>query len=241
MSALFGGLTTDGLEETQDRLGGFQAYETDIYTGVIKAAYAGQSSGGAKSVTVLVDLGGKEYRETEWITDKEGKNYFLNKNDKTKKVALPGFTIIDDICLIATGLPLSEQGAEEKVLNIYDAEQKKEVPKSVQVLTGLTGKPIALGILKVLENKSELRGTEYVDIPDTRDTNTIDKVFHPELKLTVAEARNGAAEPIFWNSWLDRNKGNTRDKRTIKDGANTGRAGAPQAGQTPAKKSLFGN
>jgi hypothetical protein len=245
-------MKTEGLEETQDRLGGFAPLETDIYTGVIKVAYAGKSAGGAQSVTLLISMpGGKEYRETQYVTNKKGENFFLNPQDKTKKVGLPGFTIIDDICLCTTGAPLAEQETEEKIVNIYDSEAKKELPKAVQVLSGLTGKTISLGILKQLENKNEKQGDgSYAATAETRDTNAIDKVFHTETKMTVVEARNQATEPAFWDGWLDRNKGKTRDKREIKDGA--GAAGkpptrasgpAPTAGAAagaPARKSLFG-
>ena len=107
--SFFKNLSSDGLEEAQDRLGGYQPLDTDIYHGVIKAMYAGQAASGAMNVTVIVDLNGKEYRETVYITNKNGENFFLNKQDKSKKVPLPGFTTIDDICLIATGSPLAEQ------------------------------------------------------------------------------------------------------------------------------------
>lgn len=240
---LFNNLKSDGLEESQDRLGGFTPLESGIYTGTIKAAYAGHSQSGAMSVTVLADFGGKEYRETFYITNKKGENYFLNKDDKTKKVPLPGFTVVDDICLIATGKPLAEQETEEKVINLYDYELKKEVPKSVPMMTELLGQKISLGILKQTENKSVKQGDEHVPTAETREVNLVDKVFHPELKLTVAEARNGQEEPKFYAAWEKRNKGQTRDKRTIKDGAggNSGSPPKPAAGAAPARKSLFGN
>lgn len=244
--ALFNNLTTEGLEESQDRLGGFSPLETDIYTGTIKAMYAGHSQGGAMSVTLLADMGGKEYRETFYVTNKKGENFFLNKEDKTKKVPLPGFTIVDDMCLIATGKPLSEQESEEKVINIYDYDLKKEVPKSVPMLTELLGQKITLAILKQIENKNVKQGDEYVASAETREINVVDKVFHPELKLTVAEARNGQDEAKFHDAWSERNKGVTRDKRTIKDGA-AGAAGTPPkagasaaAGGAAPRKSLFG-
>lgn len=242
--ALFNNLKSDGLEESQDRLGGFTPLESGIYTGTIKAAYAGHSQNGAMSVTVLADFGGKEYRETFYITNKKGENFFLNKDDKTKKVPLPGFTVVDDICLIVTGKPLAEQETEEKVINLYDYELKKEVPKSVPMMTELLGQKISLGILKQIENKQAKDNTgEYQPTAETREVNLVDKVFHPELKLTVAEARNGQEEAKFYAAWEERNKGQTRDKRTIKDGAG-GNAGSPPkaaAGTAPARKSLFGN
>jgi hypothetical protein len=247
--SLFKELSSTGLEEAQDRLGGFSALETDSYTGKIKVAYAGKSSGGAHSITLIVDVLGKEYRETLYITNKQGQNFYLNKNDQSKKVPLPGFTVVDDICLVTTGKPLSEQDTEDKIVNIYDSEAKKELPKSVPVLIELTGKTVTLGIIKELQNKSEKVGSEYVPTAEVRDVNVIDKVFHTETKMTVVEARQGAETAQFHDSWLERNKGKPRDKRLIKEGAG-GQVGAPkraggpsvatQSG-APVRKSLFGS
>lgn len=244
---MFANLTTDGLQESQDRLGGISVFNTDIYIGVIKALYAGKSSGGATSVTLIADLNGKEYTETMYITNKNGQNWFPNKQDPTKKVPLPGFTVVDDICLIATGEPLAAQETEEKVIKVWDSEAKKEMPKSVPMITAALGKPIALGIQKTLANKQTKVGTEYVPIAETREENHIDKVYHPEMKLTVAEARAGQDVAQFWDAWLLKNKDQVRDKRTIKDGE-AGNSGAPSKAPpkpgTPAaqpeRKSLFG-
>ena len=248
--SLFGNLKSDGLEQTQDRLGGgYQPKETDIYTGKIKALYAGKSAGGAQSVSLILSLAdGSEYRETFWITNKKGENFFLNKDDKTKKVPLPGFTIVDDLCLVTTGKPLAEQDTEEKTIKLYDSEAKKELPKAVPMLVEALGLEVSLGIVKVLENKNEKQGDEYVPTAETRELNATDKVFHTETRMTVVEAREGAEVAKFWDSWLERNKGNTRDKRTIKDGQ-AGTAGAPKSANASAaapaasgapRKSLFG-
>jgi len=243
--SLFANLKTDGLEESQDRIGGFGAIESDIVTGVVKAFYAGKSTGGAHSITAVVTLeGGKEYRETVYITNKKGENFFLNKNDTSKKVPLPGFTIADDFCLATTGLPLADQVFEEKVLNIYDYDARKELPKGVQVAMEVVGKTISLGVLKELHNKNEKKGDEYVATAETVERNAIDKVFHTESKKTIVELKNGAEEAQFWDKWLETNKGKTRDRREIKDGqAGNSSKTPPKAGEAsaaPAKKSLFG-
>lgn len=243
---LFKGLSDQGLEQAQDRLGGFQPLNTDIYLATIRAAYAGKSAGGAVSITILADIGGREYRETVYVTNKQGENFFYNPQDKSKKVPLPGFTVINDICLIAAEKPLSQMDTEEKVINVYDPEQKKEMPKPVQMLVDLIGKTVALGIVRQLENKTEKNneGT-YVPVAETRESNFTEKVFHPELKLTVVEATNGKDKPEFWDSWLGNKKDQVRDKRTIKDGQ-AGAKGAPKAApqttsSAPAgRPSLFG-
>lgn len=246
MTDLFKNFTTTDLEESQDRLGGFQALDSDIYPATIKALYAGESSGGAVSLTLIADLGGKaEYKETFYITNKQKENFFINKQSN-KKSPLPGFTVVNDLCLIATeGKELSECATEEKVVNVWDSDQKKELPKAVQMVTDVLGKKVALGILKQLENKSKKEGDEYVPTAETREVNLVDKVFHPEAKVTVAEARSGKKEPGFWDAWLKRNQGQTRDRREIKDGQAVA-GGPPKAGGVPTanaapRKSLFGN
>lgn len=248
--SLFGNLKADGLEETQDRLGGYSPFDTDIYTGKIKMAYADKSDGGAQNVNLVIDMGGKEYRETVYVTNKKGENFFLNKEDKTKKVPLPGFVIIDDICLVTTEKPLADQDVEEKVVKLYDYEAKKEIPKTVPVLTGLLGKEVSLAIVRQLENKNVKNGAgAYEATAETRESNVISKVFHTPTKMTMVEARNGNEVGTFWDSWLERNKGQISDKRMIKEGqagapkGTAARSGppTPTASAAPAeRKSLFG-
>lgn len=242
--SLFKSLQTTGLEESRDSLGGFSALESDIYAGKIKVAYAQPAASGALGIVMLFDFGGKEYRETAYVTNKSGENFYLNKNDATKKVPLPGFTTVDDICLIVTGKPLCEQVTEEKVVNVYDKDAQKELPKSVQMLIDLVGQDVRVAIQKRLENKSTKIDGEYVPTAETREVNSIEKVFHPELNLTVVEARSGQEVAKFHDAWLERNKGKTLDKTVaVKDTANRA---APKAGAAPAaaassgRPSLFG-
>ena len=244
----FGNLTTTDLEEAQDRLGGFNTLETDAYTGTVKVAYAGKSAGGAQSVTVILDLGNTEYSETFYVTNKAGENFFRNKQDNNKKIPLPGFTMVNDLCLVTTNKQLSDQSVEEKMVNIYDFDLKKAVPKAVPVLVELIGHQVTFGILKTLENKSVKDGAgEYQPTAETREVNVTDKIFHYPSNITVAEATHGGTEATFHAAWLAKNKGVTRDKRTIKEGqpgaVKSGKPGSPpQAGAQQAKTpSLFGN
>ena len=259
MSTLFGNLTSDGLEEAKDVLNtGFGPIDSDIYKMVIKAMYAGVSAtpgSKAQSITIVADHDGKEYRETFWITNKDGVNSFpvKDKDGKPtgKKAPLPGFTVVDDICQITTGKSLSEQDVEDKVVKVYDSEAKQQVNKTVPMLVETLGQEVALGIIrrKVNKNVKDANGN-YVPSAEEREENFTDKVFHPELQLTIVEAKAGADTATFWGGWLELNKGKTQDRRKIKDGQG-GTAGAPQAaraagappqaGEAAAapKKSLF--
>lgn len=239
MNALFGNLTNEGLEEKEDRIGGFKVYDSDAYTGTVKMIYAIKSPSGAQGVVVHLDLdAGSEYRETFWVTNKQGQNYFERDG---KKKPLPGFTVIDDLCLVTTNKPLSAQNTAEKVVNIYDAEAKKEVPTNVPMLVEVLGKKVTFGILKELRNKQVKDASgSYVDTADSREENSTDKVFHFPSNLTVVEAQKGIQQPAFYGSWVERNRGQTRDRRSIKDGqgGQTGRQGRPG---TPPKASDAGS
>ena len=154
----FDNLTNDGLERQGDSLGsGRQVFPSDIYDMKIKYAYAGKSSGGAMSVTVVGNLltaNNAEYSETFYITNKQGQNFF-EKNDK--KIPLPGFTVIDDMCCFGDKKHLSQQSTEDKIIEKYDAEAKGMVQVSVPVITGLTNKTVTVAIRQIKEYKRYVR------------------------------------------------------------------------------------
>lgn len=246
---------------------------TDISIFEVKSFYAGKSDSGAQSVTgVFIDEAGKEYTETYWVTNREGENFFYVKDKSGAKTQeksfLPGFNIVNDICMITTDAPLDEQDDEEKVVNIYDYDAKKQMPKAVPMLTGVIGKRVALAIYKNLENKNakDSQGV-YQPTAEERETNTTEKAFYPDFKTTVREAEvameNGGEvkddviytnakenAAVFWDAWLEKHKDKVKDKRKIKDGSagTAGKPGSRPAGAPPAsggsnggseRKSLF--
>ncbi|MEQ1950910.1 hypothetical protein [Mesorhizobium sp. CN2-181] len=247
--SLFGNLTNDGLEESQDRVGGFRIYESDAYPGTIKMMYAGQSPKNPKAanITVILDLdAGGTYSEEIYVTNKNGENFYVDKNDGKKK-PLPGFTTIDDICQMTIGKGLAGAQFEQKVVNIYDREQGKELPTSVQVCVEALGQKVTLGIIKQKEDKMKRDGDNLV-LNGTRDVNFIDKVFHVPSNLTVVEARNKIQQAKFYGVWVEANKGKVKDKSTggASNGGQNGRPGRPNTppqanGAAPRTNSLFGN
>lgn len=241
----FASLTTDGLEAARDVLGGGGAIDSDAYDGVIKLAYTGKSSGGAHFLAVHIDINGREYRETLYVTNKQGQNFYHPKGDQSKKAPLPGFTTANDLALLSTGQALNEQTFEEKVVKLYDFDARQELPQKVTAVTSMMGQEIAVGILKNIEDKTKLNeGTgNYDPTGETRETNNIDKVFHAETKKTVSEFTAKVESAEFYGKWVNKNKGQVRDKST---GA-SGKAGVPgskapggAAKSAAPSKSLFG-
>lgn len=237
MSNPFASLSSAGLEETQDTLGGFTPLESDIYAAVIKIAFAGQSKGGAHNVTFHLDINGREHRETIYVTNRNGENWYPNKKDASKKMPLPGFTMANNIALLATGFDLGNLAVEERVIKMWDRDAQAEVNTKVNAFVDMTGKAINVAIMKQIVDKNVDDGQgNYVPSGETREESVIDAVFHSETNRTVNEVKAGQPQGEFFQKWLDKNKGQTKDRST-KDVAKTGRPGA--AGGT-APKSMFG-
>lgn len=250
----FQNLSNTGLEAPKDTLGGggFGAIDSDVYTGTIKALYAGKSQGGAHNVTAVLALvvngQPREYRETIYVTNKQGENFYTDKQDSTKKSPLPGFTTANDLALMTTGKGLNEQSFEERVINVYNYDQQKELPTKVAMAVDMIGKPVTVAIQKSLEPKNVKDASgNYVPDPSgaTRETNNIDKVFHAESGRTVSEVLRKLEKGEFIDQWREKNKGQVRDKTKGKTPAGTGvgipgLTGAPAAAGGAQSTNIFG-
>ena len=216
--------TDDSIKGGKDTVGGGYAPKpSGVYDGVIKVAYLSKSTGGATAVNLIVGMGDSEYRETVYITNKEGKNFYIDKNDGAKNY-LPGFNTINDIALLTAQRELSQLDTERKVVKLWNTEQAKEVPTEVECITAMHGKPIKLGILEEITFKNVKQGNEYVPSNELRTSNVISKVFHPTNSKTVNECRAKAETAEFIDKWKAKWDGKPNDKTTGK---------APQATATP--------
>lgn len=211
MSA-FGNLTTDGLERQEDSLGsGRQVFPSDIYDMKIKYAYSGKSSGGAMSVTVVGELtsaNNAEYQETFYITNKQGQNFFEQNG---KKLPLPGFTIINDLCLFGTSKPLAQQSTEDKIIEKYDPEVKGMTQVSVPVITALTNQTVSVAIRQIKDYKRKKFDSGYKTVNETVEFNGIEKVFNKDNHRTSNEVIEHK-DATFYNSWLKKRKNDIKDK-----------------------------
>lgn len=230
--------------EESDNLGGRSLLESNIYKLKVKLAYLMKSGGGATGLTVLFNgEDGSEYRETVYITNKKGEVFYVN--GKNEKNYLPGFNMANSLAMLTTGKGITELDTETKTINVWNKDSKAELPTPVEMVMDLLEQEVYVGILKQKEDKQTLVGDKYVPTGETREVNVMDKLFCAKEKfdkLTSVEIRAKAETPVFYNDWLKKWEGQTRDKST---GA-AGQAGAPgKAGgvTAPASKpaaSLFG-
>lgn len=232
MNNIFANLNTNGMEQVKDSLGGYSPLETNTYLAKVKNAYVTMSKNNAMAINLVCDIDGREYREQLWITNAQGQNYYTSKTGG--RIPLPGFTVINDICLCGVEKSLDQMDAEPRVFKIYDYEAKAEMPKEVPTIVDLLDSEIILGITKQVVDKTvkDANGN-YVPSGETREENVIEKVFHAATKKTVSEAKDGK-EATFHDKWVAKNAGKTKMKAK---GKAEGTAGAPQK---PAVKSLFG-
>lgn len=239
---MFSNLSTEGVEAAEDVVGGskFEPVASDIYDATIKLAYGGEAASGAKRVTVVLDVNGTEVSEDIYVTNRQGETFYTQDG---KRKELPGFTTINELCMLTTEEGLSAVNTENKVVNIYNFDERKELPTEVPMLIDLLAKPIKVAITREIVDKQK-KGDDgkYHNTGETRVENVIKKFMHPETSRTVNEYIHEVTEPEYATSWLERFKG--KDINRAKGAANggtsgTGRPGASGSGQ-PAKKKLFG-
>ncbi|HCW6388597.1 hypothetical protein K5F27_16945 [Acinetobacter baumannii] len=231
----------DSIKQETDSVGGkFKLFDSGVELARIKLAYLQQADSGALGLNCTFQIGEDEYKETFWMTNREGKNYFIDKQSGDKKY-LAGFLHADAICCLAGKKPIAEMDTETKLVKLYNSEAKQEVPTKVDVLDDLTDKEIKLGIIKQKVFKQEKVDGKYVDTDETREENTVDKVFRASDDKTTAEIRAKAEEATFINVWKERWEGQIKDRTKNGPKKAAGKAGAPKPGAAAGKatSSLF--
>ena len=228
------------IQGEKDVLGGY-ILPSDIYDMVVELAYFGLSAGGANSVTMhFAGKNGENLRQTFWVTSgkaKGGTNYYTDK--KGTRHYLPGFNQANSICKILTNTELAVLPTEPKIIKIWDSNLKKEAPIEKQVIIDLIGKEISLGVIhQVVDKQIKNEQGVYVPSGETREENEIDKIFRTSDHFTNAEILAEEKEAVFYDKWLDKNKGITRQKAKGATAQSVVKSGAP-GGKTT--ESLFGD
>lgn len=223
----------------KDVLGRSFILDSGVYPFTIDLAYLQQSKGGATSVNLhLISDSNQELRQTIYVTNKEGKTYYVDRQTSEKK-NLPGFSQINAMVKLITGKELHELSTEQKTIKLYDADAKKELPTVVEVISELSNQKIIAGVLKCIVDKTTKQGNEYVPTGETKEVNEIDKFFRFPDGMTNSEIQAGATEGTFLKAWKEKNGGQVRNKAT-KDAKAPAAPGTSGSSPKPAT-SLFSN
>lgn len=220
-NSIFAKHATTGVEAVKDTvIGSGGILPTGVYQAVVKLMYAITSTNGATGLSCVffIPSTGKEHREIIYITNRDGENFFIDKKTG-KKNLLPGYTTIDDICLLGSGIPLNEQMTENKVVKVYDFESSSEVNKAVPVLVDMLNKELILCIVHLLENKKTKNAQgDYEHTPEERNSNFVEKALDVDSNRTTNEIRAEVTTPLFHDAWLNKHRELVRDRRVYKNG-----------------------
>lgn len=231
--SLLATLSTDSsVTEEKDSVGSGGPLDSGLYKSTIALAYVTKSAGGAMGLVLnLKTEANREIRQTLWMTSgtaKGCKNYYEKDGEK---FYLPGFNHANSLALLTCGKEISELETETKVVNVYSAEAKSEVPTKVEMLMDLLGKEIIVGVIRQTVDKTKKNEAGvYEATGETRDENEIDKLFRAKDRMTTAEIRAQAETAGFIDTWDAKFTGTVKNK--AKGAAGT--AGAPKAAGAPA-------
>src|SRR4030095_2600545 len=178
MSLLANLATDSSIMNDKDSVGSGGVLDSGLYPAKVSLAYAKKSDGGARGLVLhLKTAEGREIRQTLWMTSgtaKGCKNYYETKDGE--KRYLPGFTLANSLVQLTLDKEIAALDTEVKVVNVYSADVKAEVPTKVDMLVELLGTEILVGVIKQTVDKTQKSDSgAYVPTGETREENEIDK------------------------------------------------------------------
>lgn len=227
------------MQQEVDNLGGASGpIESGVYPMVIDVAYFIKSAGGALGLVVhgkVQTVGGstREIKQTEYVTsgDAKGNKKFYVRDGKN--YPLPGYSWGNNLCLLGAGVSIDAIETAIKTVKVYNYDAKAEIPEEKEVLVGLLGKTVLAGIQHQIQNKTakDQVTNKYVNVweddePVVKELNVITQVFHEGTKRTVPEVLAKIDTAKFYDDWVTKWSGKTRDlvnkKRPEGNGSITG-------------------
>lgn len=230
-------------EVEDDFLGGGGVLDTDIYPAVIKYAYVGKAANSdARNLTLCLKVDGKtEVTKQIWMTNRNGDVTYKDKKTGEEK-NLPGFNQVNSLCMLLCSKEVGDMDVEEKTLNLYDFDAKKELPQAVYCFVDLHGQNLQVAIQRQTVDKTEKNEStgDYEPTGETRDVNEFIKFFPEDRLVTISEVAHfikslgGDFEEVlsdgdltkainkmeddgdYAHKWVEKNRGETYDKSTGK-------------------------
>lgn len=242
--SLLKGLKPEGVkvEKPKDILGGGGTRPSGVSLFTIKSAYFLKADSGALGFHLkAVDEDGSEYRESLYVTSGDAKGNKSTYTDRNgNEQFLPGFNVVNAICLMTVGTELGEDlELEDATLKHYSKDAGSEVATEVDLVPDMIGEKVYLAIKHTIKNKQVDVAGKWVDTVDKRESNEIAAVFHAETEQTVNEAE-AEQEAEFKGKWEAKYTGKPFDSyREPKGSPAKGNSVTSSGGGTEKKKSMF--
>lgn len=234
----FGG---NDVVENEERIGGWTADESGIQLAMFTEAFLTESKNGAYALNLKsVDKDQNERSYQIYFTNRNKEVFYSDKKTGDKRM-LPGYQLINNICLAACGKTFQEVAAasKKKVIDLYDRESRKEIPTETTTYPAMCKKVLKLGVIKISKNKY-VKGKE---VNERVEVNEINMVFRKADDLTPKEASEKAKEPKAYAKWVKYWDGRVKDEfkeveESVEDSAGANPFGD---GNTSTDADLFGS
>lgn len=224
---------------------GYQLFDSKVYDATIKMAYLRKAESGTTGLTLILDLEGKEFTKTIYITTKDGKTYTEKDG---KKQNMMGFNLANSLAMVACGKPFAQLEDEERLQKVRNFAEKKDENVKVHVVVDLLDKEVKVGITRQKVNKQVKQNGTYVDTAEAVETNDIGKFFCAKkkfLNMTATEMLEAQSDDSktaeFIEKWKEQNEGKVINR--VKEVKGAAAAGAPKTGvsKPEAASDLFGD
>ncbi|MGL4616530.1 MAG: hypothetical protein ACRCVV_22085 [Shewanella sp.] len=199
----------ENVQDNNESVGGWSADDSGVQAVILTAAYITVSKKGSSAVNFATkNKEGDERNHTIYFTNGKGEVFYTDKKTGEAR-KLPGYQILDNICLATCGKTFMQvyQAKQIKTIDLYDSESRKEIPTQVPTLPAMCKKLVKLGIIKVSENGFK-NGKQT---NERREKNEIHMVFIAASNLTPKEAASGVTEPKQYNKWVKYWEGRVKD------------------------------
>lgn len=228
--------------------------ESNVYKLRIRQTNLGMSSGGAKTVELVLEdptnPEGRAIYVTEYIssgTAKGGKSTYVNsKTGKTHY--LPGYNKIDSLCHLLTGKGILDankkpaQAIEKRMIKRRNMATNTDEAVEVEAFVELWGKEVGAGVL--IETYNGYNNGEQTN--ECKERNIVDMFFCPNTLRTKYEILAGVTTPVKVHEWKAKWEGKKLEnyKETNGTGVRRGTPNAPNKPSEPVVKvdtaALFG-
>lgn len=198
--------------EDNDYLGGSYLKESDLYKVKIDMMYDVKAASGAEAVAFVFKCDDDtEIKQTIYYTNKAGEHMYASKKPGGPKTPSMGFNLINSLFAVVLGPDTAIPTPQDKEINIWNAEAKAELPKSMPVYTTMLGKEVVLGLLKDRVNKNVKGDNGWVATNEDQEENSINKFFS-DKGFTSTEMKAKLEVPEFAAKWKAQWAGKVRDR-----------------------------
>ena len=226
--SIFGTGPTNAANVEKEKDFSKRTLDTGIYSATIKMIFAGQAKSGARFVTIqLKTADGKDYSETVYLTNKEGKNTYEKDG---KESFLPGYLLVNNLAIMTTNKPLAElaDDVETRTVKLYDFDAKKEVATDVPAVIPMIGQQVLVAIQEEEYEKQKFNDTtkKYEGTGEYAVKNVLVKAYDINTKQTAVEMRDDKPATQH-DSWLATYGGKLKEAK--KSAAPANQNSAPKA------------